>query len=161
MPKNLTADQQRALDTLRGLIEVPTHLALNAEGEPTGIQLFQRGITDTEMECFRHFTEFESIGVGGCSGVTDAGLRHIAHLTKLTFLDLQDTGVTDAGLVHLAGLIELRYLDLNCLPITDAGVRYLEGLTKLKKLVINEDGITDMAYERLLVVSPALQITNY
>jgi hypothetical protein len=113
------------------------------------------------MECFRYFTEFESISVGGCSGVTNAGLQHITHLRKLTFLDLQDTGVTDDGLAHLAGLINLRYLDLNSMPITDAGVRHLEGLAKLKKLVINENGMSNEAYERLLTAIPGLEITNY
>ena len=161
MPRNLMPEQQRAIDTLAQLIETPAQLLFNADGQPTGIQLFQRGVTDREMECFRHFSDFESISVGGCSGVTDAGLRHIVHLRKLTFLDLQDTGVTDAGLVHLAGLVNLRYLDLNCIPITDAGVRHLEGLAKLKKLVINEDGISNYAYERLLAAIPALEITNY
>jgi len=161
MPRDFTAEKQRAIQTLSGLVEDPAQLAFSAEGEPTSIQLFQRGVTDREMECFLHFAEFEGVSVGGCSGVTDAGLRHIAHLRKLTFLDHQDTGVTDAGLVHLAGLGNLRHLDLNWLPITDAGVRHLEGLSKLKKLVINEDGISSQAYERLLAAIPELEITNY
>lgn len=160
MPRDLTADQQRALDILMRLIESPVQLAFNADGEPTGIQLFQRGVTDHEMEFFQQFREFESISVGGCSGVTDSGLRSIAHLRKLTFLDLQDTSVTDAGLVHLEGLVNLRYLDLNWLPITDAGIRHLEGLAKLKKLVVNEDGFSNEAYERLMSAIPGLEITN-
>ena len=155
-----SSKQQRALDTLTQLVETPAPLVFNFDGEPSGIQLFQRGVTDREMECFRHFTEFESIGVGGCSGVTDAGLQHIAQLRKLTFLDLQDTGITDAGLVHLAELMNLRYLNLNWLRITDVGVRHLESLGKLKKLVINEDGISSEAYDRLLAAIPELKITN-
>jgi hypothetical protein len=161
MTENLTAEQRQALDTLARLVESPTQLVSNANGEPTAIQLFQRGVTDREMECFRHFNEFESIGVGGCSGVTDAGLQFIAHLRKLSFLDLQETGVTDAGLFHLAGLTNLRHLYLNCLPITDTGIRHLERLAKLKKLVIDEDGIGHDAYERLLTAIPGLEVTNY
>lgn len=161
MPRGFTPEQQRALDRLTQLVEVPAQLGFNSDGEPTSIQLFQRRITDLDMECFRHFSDFESISVGGCSGVTDNGLESIAHLKKLTFLDLQDTGVTDAGLVHLVGLTNLRYLDLNWLPITDAGIRRLERLSKFKKLVINEDGFSNDAYDRLLAAIPGLEISNF
>ncbi len=146
MSKKLSSEQQRALQRLTALLAIPDHLGINADGEPTEIQLFQRGVTDQDMECFRHFTEFELIGVGGSSGVTDAGLKYLAHLRKLTFLDLQDTGVTDAGLVHLAGIVSLRHL---------------EGLGRLKKLVINEEGISNEAYERLLAAIPGLEISSY
>lgn len=161
MDTNEEAERQNALVTLMRLIESPAQMLLNADGEPTGIQLFQRGVTDGDMACFRNFTEFESISVGGCSGVTNAGLLHIAHMRKLTFLDLQSTSITDAGLVYLAGLVNLRTLDLNWNRITDLGLCHLEGLRKLKKLVINEDAITREGYDRLLAAIPGLSITNY
>jgi hypothetical protein len=62
-----------------------------------------------------------------CRGpVTDAGLRELAGLKNLTWLDLRDTRVTDAGLKHLAGLKNLATLYLQDTQVTDAGVAELQ-----------------------------------
>jgi hypothetical protein len=160
MPKKFTVEQQRAIDTLARLVETPAHLGFNADGEPTEIQLFQRGVTDREMECFRYFTEFKSIGVGE-NDVTDVGVRHLAHLRKLTFLDLWNTQITDAGLESLKDMHDLQHLNVGGCPITDVGIRHLERLKKLKKLGIDEEGFTDEAYQRLLSAIPGLEIASY
>jgi hypothetical protein len=59
------------------------------------------------------------------SPVTDAGLRELAGLRNLTWLDLRDTRVTDAGLKELAGLKNLATLLLQDTKVTDAGVAEL------------------------------------
>ena len=55
------------------------------------------------------------------TGVTDAGLAHLQHLTGLRELYLQETQVTDAGLAHLQRLTGLRVLYLHNTRVTDAG----------------------------------------
>ena len=59
------------------------------------------------------------------SPVTDAGLRELAVLQNLTWLDLRDTRVTDVGLKELAGLKSLAMLLLQSTQVTDAGVAEL------------------------------------
>jgi hypothetical protein len=59
------------------------------------------------------------------SPVTDAGLRELATLKNLTWLDLRDTRVADAGLKELAGLKNLDTLLLQGTQVTDAGVHEL------------------------------------
>ncbi len=66
--------------------------------------------------------------------VTDAGLAHVAGLTRLKVLVIRGRGLTDSGLVHLAGLSRLETLTLNFTPMTDAGMAHFRGLTRLKSL---------------------------
>ena len=75
--------------------------------------------------------------------ITDAGLKDIAKLQKLTHLSLRYTKITDAGLKDIAKLQELIGLWLNGTDITGAG---LMDTAKLQKLIhLNLDGtkITD------------------
>lgn len=60
------------------------------------------------------------------SPVTDAGLRELAGLRNLTWLDLRDTWVTDVGLKELAGLKRLATLLLQGTQVTEAGVAKLQ-----------------------------------
>ena len=56
----------------------------------------------------------------------DAQMAHLARLTHLRVLWLQETKVTDAGLAHLAGLTQLKCLFLEHTKVTDAGVKKLQ-----------------------------------
>ncbi|MHC4400927.1 MAG: leucine-rich repeat domain-containing protein [Planctomycetota bacterium] len=85
--------------------------------------------------------------------VTDAGLRDLKGLAKLTTLSLgfENAGsiichpipVTDAGLVHLRGLTELKTLELDHSRITGAGLSHLKGLAKLERLSLRKSRLTD------------------
>jgi hypothetical protein len=58
--------------------------------------------------------------------VTDAGLKDLASLEKLTYLGLGSTRVTDAGLKELAPLKGLVTLGLFDTKVTDTGVKELQ-----------------------------------
>jgi len=57
--------------------------------------------------------------------VTDAGLREIADLANLTWLDLRETRITDAGLNQLSRFKKLTRLLLRNTRVTEAGVANL------------------------------------
>ena len=59
--------------------------------------------------------------------ITDAGLAHLASLSKLRELWIGQTAVTDAGLEHLSGLKNLETLDVSGTKVT------LEGFQRLKQ----------------------------
>jgi hypothetical protein len=62
-----------------------------------------------------------------CRGpLTDAGLKELAELKNLTWLDLRDTQVTDAGLKELAALKSLERLLLQGNRVSRAGVADLQ-----------------------------------
>ncbi len=93
------------------------------------------------------------------TGVTDAGLRHLAALPSIEHLglgklDLRDdrhppSAFTDAGLVHLKGLTTLESLDLGGLPITDAGLEAVKDLPNLGALYLQHTRVRGPGLGRL------------
>ncbi len=66
------------------------------------------------------------------------GLRHIAKLKSLRYLNLQAVRDPwfDRNLAYISGLTELEEIDLEDSMIGDAGLQHLKGMKKLKKLDI-------------------------
>jgi hypothetical protein len=85
-----------------------------------------------------------------CAAVLDGGLKELALLKNLGWLNLNDTRVTDAGLKELAGFENLNALHLRSTLVTDAGLKELEGLTQLTVLDLRKTKVTEtgMAYLR-------------
>lgn len=73
-----------------------------------------------------------ALGLAGCQGVTDDGVRHLARLPRLQHLDLSGTNITDAGLEVLRDLPRLRTLSLAWTRVTDRGVRVLRHCEELE-----------------------------
>ena len=62
----------------------------------------------------------------GSPSITDDGLESLGRLVCLEALDLEWAVVSDAGLRHLAGLSRLRWLDLSfCRGFSEAGLQAL------------------------------------
>jgi hypothetical protein len=92
--------------------------------------------------------QLQSLTLGGCVKITDAGLQHLITLQLLRTLDLWGVvRITDAGLQHVAGLKQLKSLNLTgCVKISDVGVAHLGGLVALEKLSLaNCVSLTDGA----------------
>jgi Leucine-rich repeat (LRR) protein len=97
------------------------------------------------------------------TGITDAGLRHLAGLTHLTDLSLRNIDrrlarpgaapspntITDAGLVHLKGLTTLRTLNFGGLPVTDAGLDAVKDLPNLEQLYLDRTEVIGSGLGRL------------
>ncbi len=81
--------------------------------------------------------------------MSNAGLKHLAGLTRLHSLDLSGTRVSDVGLEHLKGMIDLKILFLNKTAVTGSGLRYLAGATGLEELSLSDSGVTDAGLENL------------
>lgn len=133
-------------------------------------------VTDEKVDCIGKLTWVTQLGIGGSevsAGLghlknfkslcylslgalrnhnIDRDLIHIADLTDLEELDLQDAQVSDAGLIHLQRLSKLKRLNLfknpNTLAITDAGMAHLKHLKSLEELRL-PSGITDTGIEHL------------
>jgi len=58
--------------------------------------------------------------------VTSAGLKHLAGLTSLRELSLNDTAVGDEGLKHLGGCKSLRKVSAQFSKVTRAGADALK-----------------------------------
>ncbi len=60
------------------------------------------------------------------TGIGDAGVPHLAQLTKLHRLSLNGTKITDAALEHVAKLPDLHFVQLAVTKVTAAGVAKLQ-----------------------------------
>ncbi len=83
----------------------------------------------------------------------DRYLKHVARLSQLEELNLQNTWVGDAGLANLKGLTKLKILQLRSIPntgrITNAGMAHLKNLTSLEELQLPSQGITNVGLAHL------------
>jgi hypothetical protein len=77
------------------------------------------------------------------------GLRHLADLRTLNWLDLGDTPVTDEGLPYLTRLPTLERLNLDWTYVTDAGVLHLKSMPKLKGISLEGTNVTREGMKRL------------
>ena len=88
-------------------------------------------MTDAMIEDVSRLEHVSALKLGGSRGMTDAGMRHLARLPRLRYLDLSGTSITDAGLAVLQELPELETVSLSWTSITDAGVANLAGCERL------------------------------
>lgn len=73
----------------------------------------------------------------GNTWVDDFELAHLAPLTGLQFLDIQNNGdITDEGIVHLRSLKSLRFLGLHWTRITEKSLNVFRELPQLEYLDI-------------------------
>jgi len=93
------------------------------------------------------------------TAATDRDLVHLAGLSGLKALYLDDTRISDAGLQHLAGLTGLETLSVNYTRISDAGLEHLKGLKGLRSLALLDTEVTAAALRELKKTRPELQTT--
>ena len=132
-----SATAEKVLGLLENLLEWPRV----QRGQK--LDLFDSPVTDRELASL-----VEGLGTLrflslADTRVTDAGMPHVAHLTDLEELHLDNTAVTDAGIQLLGGLRHLRILDLKGTRVTDAGLAYLQPLTNLQGLYLTRTATTD------------------
>jgi internalin A len=146
-----------------------------------GLELFNT-IDDAALAHLSGMRDLEELAVHApCPDVTDAGLAHLARLTKLRTLTLRDSRVTEVGLAHLRGMTHLQTLmlpraqvrslaplrhlngiqalDLSRAPIDDAGLAPIASLTALTRLRLDQTQITDESLA-LLASLPRLRFLS-
>jgi len=97
-------------------------------------------VTDETLKPLASLTHLRYLNLPSCSGISDAGMRHLRGLKQLTLLGLYRTSVTDRGLRSLKGLTQLRWLDLSRSKVTGRGLVHLKGLTRLEELWLHDCG---------------------
>jgi hypothetical protein len=102
---------------------------------PTAALSGEGQLTDDLLEDLgRRAHPVVGLGLSGSREVTDAGLRHLAGLPSLEYLDLTATAITDAGLQVLRHLPRLRTLSLAWNRVTETGIAVLAHCHELEQL---------------------------
>ena len=85
------------------------------------LKYFDPQITDAGLKVLAKLPKLTKLNLGGTT-ITDAGLKEVAKLEKLTYLNLNETQITDAGLEEVAKMKQLQELTLTSTKVTKAGV---------------------------------------
>ncbi|HWG47788.1 MAG TPA: leucine-rich repeat domain-containing protein [Gemmataceae bacterium] len=113
------------------------------------LSLLECGITDEGVKRLAHLVNLERLELVG-NNLTDAGLEQLKGLTKLQKLTVSGNEITDAGLVHLKNLTALKTLRaLGSVKITDKGLAHLESLKNLEELDVSGDALTGSGLDHL------------
>jgi Leucine Rich repeat len=118
------------------------------------LDLMENGLSDLALVHIGKIGTLTSLTFGD-HAITDGGLKHLAGLKKLTYLNLcfpdakHGGSITDKGLEDLAGLTALETLDLRATQITDAGLSKLQSLPKLQTLELGNTAVTDQGLRAL------------
>ncbi len=82
------------------------------------------------------------------TNITDEGLKELAEIQSLNYLDLTDTKISDAGLRYIEAL-PIDTLYLNNTAVTDAGIPSLLKMKRLQRIFLTGTHITDKALQAL------------
>jgi hypothetical protein len=141
-------------------------------------------ITDAALKDLARLKELKTIEIYGGRLVTDAGLKELIGLPKLTSLVMSDTAITDAGVKELltsradlevlqlgstrvsdevtpllARQKKLRFLDLShCRRLTDESVKHLAACKGLELLYVHDSGITPKGMAELWRTLPGCRV---
>ncbi len=125
--------------------------------------------SDDALQSVAQLKDLEVLMIWDANRLTDEGMKHLAGLSKLQYLHINNGGLGDAalavfsrlprlerlslqgnsfsddGLKALAGMKQLKalWIGMNHRPITDAGVRHLSGLTALEELDLQRCQVGD------------------
>jgi len=141
--KQLAADVQAAGGTV-----------LFADGVPVDIQLYDganrlkgkgglnKNVNDAWLAKLAGLTTVTTLNIANCDVHRD-GLRHVATMTGLQFLNLTLTPTVDTDLEPLAALKELQSISLASTECTGEAFAKLKGLTKLNNLNMHHTPAND------------------
>lgn len=133
------------LDSVHGSIEYLVAPPGSGEPDDLRIRLDTPMCTDADLASFRStiaaLPRARALCLG--AGISDAGLEHLAGLTRLQWLELKSPRVTSAGLRYLEGLHDLQILQFWRCQITDSGLAHLRPLTRLRRLDLEDTRISD------------------
>ncbi|MBN1488061.1 MAG: hypothetical protein JW981_10495 [Anaerolineae bacterium] len=110
-----------------------------------------RGIDNQALLYLRELPHLTFLNISGNPQIANQGIAYLQSHPTLSSLDLSQTGISDAGLRILATIPNLVYLDLSwCTHITDQGITNLQSLPQLAYLnLVGCPHITKNAIERL------------
>jgi serine/threonine protein kinase len=131
--------------------------ALAAAGLPRLSELSFSGepVTDAGMACLSAM-KLTRLRTSESPGLE--GMRYIAAISTLEWLELGGGELSDAGLAVLAGVKSLKTLDIQASQITDAGLKVLYDMRGLKALTLKKSKATQAGLDALSKARPDLKV---
>ena len=104
-------------------------------GRPVeSVRLTFTNLTDLELKLIAPFTKLRRLEIGQNAALTGTGLKELAALKDLEYLDVSGSGINDDGAGPIAAFRNLKTLNLNNTKIGDRGFRDIATLDQLQEL---------------------------
>ncbi len=145
---NVTMSGLNVLNRLSGLESLSVHDLRQDDGglDLSGLKKLSRLRIMTRHHATRAGKEFMTTW----DEYHDSDLMSLSGLTSLENLSLAGPGIGDAGLKHLASLTNLKYLDIGgSANLTDYGLKYLANMRRLDSLTIGDSRIAERGLAHL------------
>ena len=128
-----------------------------------GNAIMAASITDTGLAYLAKIDlpHLDTLTLGYCGSITDAGLAHVGQMQTVTWLGLTACPqITDAGLPHLLTMRNLLGLDLRgCAGITDSGLQCLVAKTNWGTIMLGGcSNVTADGVARLQAALPNAEV---
>lgn len=104
----------------------------------------------TRNQDLNHLKDLPNVRVLDLDCATVDDIAVVAHLSKLRYLDLENTKITNEALEHLRNLNRLETLVLSDTEVGDKGIEHLSRLENLVELRLDRTNITDSCIEHLV-----------
>ncbi|MBX9695935.1 MAG: protein kinase [Cyanobacteria bacterium] len=135
---------------------VDEDLAFFVGKKVTGVGLLRKNITGA---CFKYLRKTGvKLLLLGQSAIDDDGLKEVAKIKTVNYVQLGNTEITDRGVEILSTMRSLQILDLSNTHITDRALDILARYGKLKKLTVTNCALSDNALKKFRAQMPDCQI---
>ena len=135
------ANANEAVARIEELGGVVRYVSRKSDSLEVDFQFSSKTVTDAHLRYLHQLKKVTILRLKN-TRITDAGLTHVSKITTLKRLYLEKTTVTDAGIQHLASMQELTYLNLYGTAVSDTGLEILKKLTQLEQLFIGQTKVT-------------------
>ena len=106
-------------------------------------------LTDADVKQLAKLKKLTALDLGPAPKLTGESLKVIAGFPDLEWIILRHAGISDASLKNLGDLAKLDTLLISSTPITDAGLVHLQDLPKLRRVDLSYTKVTDAGLETL------------
>jgi len=111
--------------------------------------LRRTNITDSQLKTICQFKNIIALDFAGCKYITDEGIREIANLESLQWLDISDTNCADYDVVLLKDIPNLKQLYLNHTHVSGSCFGTNDGWKSLKVLTLHGCKLNDDIFDTL------------
>ncbi len=116
----------------------------------SAVSFGRKNANNDKLQSLSNFPGLRTVDISGSREVTDDGVTHLLSLENLAELQIRETGVTSAGVKRLAALSRLERLDLSGLAVDDDALLALTSLDNLAMLRLNDcSQVTDASLAAL------------
>ena len=120
--------------------------------------LSSKPVSDAQLQTAKAIGQVIWVNLAG-TDVTNDGLQHLAEM-PIQKLHLERTKVGDDGMKHVAKLKDLTYLNIYDTKVSDAGLEHLKELKNLQKLFVWKSAVTEAGMKKLNESLPDLKIVG-